>query len=336
MPTLPVALALGVLAAVSSPAAEHYERLAEIPISGEGGWDYLSVQPDLHRLYVAHATKVVIIDTRTDTVLGDIADTPGVHGIAVAPGLGLGFTSNGRENKVGIVNLATLETRSKVETGQNPDAILYDPEHLEVYAFNGRGNSVTVFDAKTGGPITTIPLGGKPEFGQLDPVAGRIYNNIEDTNEVVAIDDKTHAVVQRWRIGEGEEPSGLAIDLDHHRLFVGCSNAKLMVLDSTDGHVVATIPAGKGIDAAAFDPVTQLAFTSNGADGTVTIAHEDTPDTFTVIQTLTTQRSARTMTVDPETHKLYLAAATFSPAETGGRPKMIPGTMKVLVYGLTK
>jgi YVTN family beta-propeller protein len=322
--------------AVSGRAAEPYHFLKEIPIGGEGGWDYLSVDAINHRLYVSHATKVVVIDTRTDRIVGEIADTPGVHGVAIAPQLGRAFVSNGRENKVSMVDLATLKTLAKVETGTNPDAIVFAPGPNEVYAFNGRSQSATVIEAATGRIVATIPLGGKPEFAQADPVAGRIYDNIEDKNEVAVLDLNSHAVVARWPIAPGEEASGLDIDLVHHRLFVGCSNAKLVVMDSTNGHVVAVLPAGSGIDAAAFDPATQLAFTSNGRDGTVTVVHEDTPDKYSVVQTLKTERSARTMTVDPVSHKLYLASAQFEapPAGSNKRPPMIPGTFKVLVYEL--
>jgi YVTN family beta-propeller protein len=319
---------------VSGLAAEPYQFLREIPIGGEGGWDYLSVDAVNHRLYVSHATKVVVIDTRTDAIVGEIADTPGVHGVAVAPQLGRAFVSNGREDKVSIVDLATLKTLERVPTEKNPDAILFVPGTDEVYAFNGRSQSVTVIAAVSGKVVATVPLGGKPEFAQADIEAGRVYNNIEDKNEVAVLDAKTHAVVARWPIAPGEEASGMDIDLVHHRLFLGCSNSKLVVLDSADGHLVASLPAGSGIDAAAFDPGTQLAFTSNGRDGTVTIVHEDTPDKYTVVQTLKTERSARTMIVDPVSHKIYLASAKFEAAPEGStkRPPMIPGSFKVLVY----
>jgi DNA-binding beta-propeller fold protein YncE len=322
---------------VASHAAESYRFLKEIPVGGEGGWDYLSVDAANHRLYVAHATKVVVIDTQTDTIVGEIADTPGVHGVAVANRLERAFVSNGKENKVSIVDLSTLKTLSKVETEKNPDAILFVPGPDEVYAFNGHSQSVTVIAAGPGKVVTTVPLGGKPEFAQADPQANRIYDNLEDKNEVVVLDGKTHDVVARWPIAPGEEASGMDIDLVHHRLFLGCGNQKMVVLDSTDGHVVASLPAGDGIDAASFDPGTQLAFTSNGRDGTVTVVHEDGPDKYSVVQTLKTERSARTMAVDPATHKLYLASAKFEevPKDEKKRPPMIPGTFKVLVYELT-
>jgi len=332
--------ALALTGAVFSATAADgpYRFLKELAVGGDGAWDYLAVDAEAHRLYVSHASKVIVIDTLKDEVVGEIADTPGVHGIAVASKLGRGFTSNGRENKVSVFDLATLKTLSKVETGTNPDAILFEPTQGEVYTFNGRSKDATVFAADSGKVVATIPLGGKPEFAQTDGKAGRIYDNLEDTSEVVVIDIKTHAVVNRWPIAPGAEATGMAIDLAHHRLFLGCGNQKLVMLDSTNGKVVATVDAGAGIDAAAFDPGTQLAFTSNGSGGTVTIAHEDSPDKLTVVQTLATERGAKTMIVDPVSHKIYLGAAKYVTSTTGGKQKsaMLPGSFRVLVYGMAK
>jgi len=319
-------------------AQVQYRFLKEISIGGEGGWDDLSVDPAARRLYVTHATEVVVIDLETDKVVGEIADTPGVHGFAIAHDLGRGFSSNGRENKISIVDLKTLKTLSKMDTGENPDAIVYEPVHQEVYAFNGHGNSATVIDAKTGRVVTTVMLTGRPEFAAVDSKADRVYCNLEDKSAIAAIDATTHQVVNTWPIAPGQEPSGLAIDLAHHRLFSGCHNKMMVMTDNTNGKVVATVPIGERVDGGAFDPATQLAFSSCG-DGTVTIAHEDTPDKLTVVQTLATERGARTMTLDPTTHKIYLPCAKFEPlpAPASGaphqRPKIIAGTFKVLVYG---
>jgi YVTN family beta-propeller protein len=309
--------------------------LKEIPVGGDGGWDYCSVDSAVRRLYVSHGTKVVVIDLDAEKVVGEITNTPGVHGLAPAPDLAKGFVSCGRENKCAIVDLKTLQTLSKVDTGQNPDGMLYEPGQQEVYMFNGRGNSATVIDAKTDKVVATIPLGGKPEFAQADPKAGRVYNNLEDKSEVVAIDTKKHEVVNRWPIAPGEEASGMAIDLKNHRLFLGCGGSKTMVmLDYTSGKVVTSVPIGDGVDANAFDPELQLAFASCG-DGTVTIAHEDSPDKLTVVQTLKTQQGSRTMTIDPTTHKIYLAAAKFeAPAAGQRRGRMVPDSFKILVYGM--
>jgi YVTN family beta-propeller protein len=318
-----------------------YHLIKEIPVGGDGGWDALTVDSAAQRLYVSHAARVVVIDLAKDQVAGEITNTPGVHGIAVAPKLNRGFTSNGRENKVSIVDLKTLQTLSKVDTGTNPDAIFFEPGQNEVYAFNGRGQSATVIDAKSGKVVATIPLGGKPEFAEADPGAHRVFNNLEDKSEVAVIDTKTHQVTNHWAIAPGEEASGIAIDVKHHRLFLGCGNKLMVMMDSTSGKVVATVPIGQGVDGSAFDLETQLAFASCG-DGTTTIAREDPPDKLTVVQTLKTERGARTMALDPKTHKIYLPAAQFEPQpeQAAGsprqRPKMIPGTFKILVYGMEK
>jgi YVTN family beta-propeller protein len=329
-------LGLLIFAAADCVAQGAYHFIKEIPVGGEGGWDYLTVDAAGRRLYVSHATKVVVIDIDKDAIVGEIADTPGVHGVAVAAELGRGFTSNGQENKASIVDLKTLQTLSKVETGKNPDGMLYEPGQKEVYFFNGRSQSATVIDAKSGKVVATIPLQGKPEFGQADPQAGRVYDNLEDKNELVAIDTKTHEVVNRWPIAPGEEASGMAIDLAHRRLFLGCGNKKMVMVDSSNGKVVGEVPIGDGVDANAFDPGTQLAFASCG-DGTVTIAHEDSPEKLTVVQTLKTEPRARTMTLDPKTHRIYLACAKFeAPAADGAprqRPRVVPGSFKILVYG---
>jgi YVTN family beta-propeller protein len=319
---VPMALGLLSITGVSARAAD-YHFLKEIPIGGAGGFDYLSVDPDGRRLYVSHGTKAVVIDIDNDAIVGEIADTPGIHGIAIAPEIGRVFTSNGREARAGIVDIKTLQTLSKVETGQNPDAILYDPGQQEVYTFNGRASSATVIDAKTGKVVATIPLGGKPEFATVDPATGHIFNNLENKSEVTVIDTKTHQVINTWPIAPGEEPSGMAIDVPHHRIFVGCGGGEKQVMemiDNTNGKVLATVPIDDGVDANAFDPGTQLAFASCGS-GTVTIAHEDSPDKLTVVQKLTTQRGARTMALDPKTNRIYLSVGSGD-------------SFKVLVYGM--
>jgi DNA-binding beta-propeller fold protein YncE len=337
-------VALGLLSTLTLPvgrAEGSYKLLKEIPVGGEGGWDYLTVDESARRLYVSHGMKVVVIDLDKELVAGEVADTPGVHGIAVALKLGLGFTSNGRENKASIFDLKTLKTSSKVDTGENPDAILYDEGKEEVYTFNGRGHSATAFEAKTGKVVATVALSGKPEFAAAYPKAERIYCNIEDKSEVAVIDTKTHTVVSSWPLTPGEEPSGLAFDSEHERLFLGCGNNLMVMMDSATGKVVASVPIGQGVDATKFDPGTQLAFCSCG-DGTVTIAHEDSPDKLTVVQTLKTEPRARTMALDTKTHKIYLASAKFGAASDQpsggkkGRPSVVPGTFKVLVYGMEK
>jgi hypothetical protein len=336
-----LALVAGLAAAGAAQAAGKdpgYHFLKEIPIEGDTGWDYLSIDSEAHRLYVTHGTHIVVIDLDKDAVVGDIPDTPGVHGFAIAHKLGRGFASAGQEAKVSVVDLKTLATISKVSTEEGPDGIVYEPGRGEVYAFNGRAHSATVISAKSAQVVATIKLPGKPEFPAADPAAGRVYDNIEDKSEVVAIDTKTHQVVNEWPIAPGESASGMAFDVAHHRLFLGCENHLMLMLDSTTGKVVASVPIGAGVDANAFDDKLQLAFSSNG-EGTVTIAHEDSPSQLTVVQTLKTQPSARTMALDPKTHRIYLAAATFGPAPEQApgaprrRPPIVPGSFKILEYG---
>jgi len=317
-------------------AAEPYHLLKEIPVGGDGGWDYLTVDSAAQRLYVSHGTKVVVVDIAKDVVAGEITNTPGVHGAAVAPELNRGLVTCGRENKAALFDLKTLQILSKVDTGANPDGMLYEPGKKEFYTFNGRGSSATVIDAQSEKVVATIPLGGKPEFAAFDVKAGRVFNNLEDKSELVAIDTTKHEVVNRWPIAPGEEASGMAYDGKNHRLFLGCGNKLMVMVDSESGKVVANVPIGDGVDANAFDPGTQLAFASCG-DGTVTIAHEDAPDKLTVVQTLKTEKGARTMTIDPATHKIYLASAKFdAPAEGQRRGKMVAGSFKILVYGMEK
>jgi YVTN family beta-propeller protein len=317
----------------SAACAGEYHLLKEIPVGGDGGWDYLTVDSASQRLYVSHGTKVVVIDIAKDIVAGEITNTPGVHGIAVAPELNRGLVTCGRENKGALVDLKTLQIISKVDTGANPDGMIFEPGQKEFYTFNGRGESATVIDAQSGKVNATIPLGGKPEFAAVDVKSGLVFNNLEDKNEVVAIDTKMHTVKNRWPIAPGEEASGMAFDEKNHHLFLGCGGSKTMVMmDSTSGKVLASVPIGDGVDANSFDPATGLAFASC-SDGTVTIAKAD-GDKLTVVQTLKTEKGSRTMTLDPATHKIYLAAAKFdAPAEGQRRGKMQPGSFKVLVYG---
>src|SRR6266404_5436760 len=335
-------LLLGLIAfwAATVAAQESYKFLNEIPIGGEGGWDILTIDSAAERLYLSHATKVVVVDLNKNTVAGEIADTPGVHGFVAVPELQRGFSSNGKENKSSVVDLATLKTISKIDTGESPDAVVYEPRHREVYIFNHRGNSVTVVDAKTEKVVATIPLDGNPEFAAVDEKGGRVYCNIEDKSEVAVIDAAKHEVVAHWPVAPGEEPNGIALDAAHHRLFSGCHNKMMTMLDTETGKVVTTAPICAGTDGAAFDDASQLAFASCG-DGTTMIAKEEAPDKLSVVQTLKTERGARTMAIDPKTHRIYLPTAQFqpppspSPGQSPARPTIVPNTLKLLVYGPT-
>ncbi len=323
-----LAFGMALLAPASLRAADGpYRLLKEIPVGGASAWDYLSVDEAARRLYVSHGTEVVVIDIDKDTVVGKIADTPRVHGFAPAPDLGRGVASNGGENKASVVDLKTLETITKLDTEKNPDGMLYEPGQHEVYLFNGGSASATVINVKDAKVVATVPLGGKPEFGTADPAAGRVYDNLEDKSAVVVIDTKTHTVAATWPITGGQGPSGMAIDTKNHRLFIGCDNNLMVMMDSSNGKVIASVPIGAGVDATAFDPGTQLAFASCGAAGATTIAHEDSPDKLTVVQTLKTESGARTMTIDPKTHKIYLSV---------GQRNGPANNFKVLVYEMTK
>ncbi len=318
-------------------AKDAYKFVGDIPIGGEGGWDILTIDSAASRLYLSHATKVVVVDLNTNKVTGEIAGTPGVHAFVAVPEVQRGFSSNGKESKSSVVDLTTLNTTSKIDTGSNPDAVVYEPRHGEVYVFNHTGNSVTVINAKAATVSATIQLEGTPEFAAVDEAAGRIYCNIEDKSEVAVIDANKHEVVAYWPLAPGEEPSGIALDARHHRLFAGCHNKMMVMLDTETAKVIASAPIGAGVDGCAFDDSTQFAFASC-SDGTTTIAREEAPDKLKVVQVLQTQRGARTMALDPKTHRIYLPSAQFEPAPSPSpgaspaRPRIVPNTLKLLVY----
>jgi len=328
-------LALGVEAHAQAPVL--YKALTAVHIGGDGGWDILNVDPDAHRVYLSHATKVIVVDTEKNTAIGEITDTPGVHAFFPVPRLGRGFSSNGRENKVSVVDLKTLKATEKIDVGENPDAVSYDEKRGEVYVFNHTGKSATVIDARSLKVVATIALEGQPEFGAVDPEAGRVYVNLEDKSEVAVIDTTNHKVIFHWPLAPGEEPSGIALDRAHHRLFSTCSNKMMMMLDTESGKLVGQVPIPGRVDGCAFDEKTQLVFASSG-EGTTTIAKEESPDKLVVAQTLTTLVGARTIGLDPVTHRIYLPTAKFeppiapSPGASPTRPKIIPDTMMLLVY----
>lgn len=321
----------------TTTAASGYHLLKRIEVGGEGGWDYLFADAKARRLYISHSTKVVVIDTDSGAKIGEIPNTNGVHGIAVADNLGRGFTSNGRDNSVTIFDLKTLKKLDEVKVGKNPDTIIYDAASKRVFTFNGGSADATAIDAASGKVAGTIALGGRPEFAASDE-KGTIFVNLEDKSEIAALDSRLLAVKSRWSIAPGEEPSGLAIDPKSHRLFAVCSNEKMIVLNYENGKVVVDLPTGEGTDAAAFDPKTKLAFSSNGA-GTLTIVHEDSADKFSVVENIATERGARTMALDSKTGKVYLATAQFgaAPAPTTERPhprpSIVPNSFVILVYG---
>jgi len=323
---------LGLIAlAGTTPAqqgASGYHLAKTVKLDGPGGWDYLGIDPESRRLFISHDTHVVVLDADTGDVAGDIANTPGVHGVAIAAEFGRGFTSNGKANNVTVFDLKTLQTIDQAPTGKDPDAIVYDPASHRVFALNADG-SATAIDATTGKVAGTVKLPGRPEFAAADGY-GEVFVNIESRSELVEIDSRMLKVTNRWPLAPCKSPSGMAMDTEHSRLFIGCDNKMMAVLDAKSGKVVTTVPIGDGVDANRFDPGPGLAFSSNGDSGTLTIVHEDTPDKYTVVENVKTGEGARTMEVDPKTHNVYLMTAKFVPAKP--YPKPVPGTLRLLIF----
>jgi DNA-binding beta-propeller fold protein YncE len=326
-------LLAGFAVAASGPG---YHVVKTYKLGGEGGWDYLLADPDMHRLYISRGTHVMVIDADTGKSVGDIADTPGVHGVALAPKLGRGFTSNGREGTVSIFDIKTLATSNKVKVGgENPDAIIYDPATKRVFTFNGRSHDSTAIDAATGKVVGIIKLDGKPEFAASDG-KGEVFVNIEDKSELTAIDANKLEVKNTWPLAPCTEPSGLSIDREHRRLFAGCDNKMMAVVDADSGRVLATPTIGEGVDATRYDPGTGLAFASCG-EGVLTVIKEESPDKFAVVESVPTQKGARTMALNTKTHTVYTVTAKFGPppAPTADNPhpwrSIVPDTFVVLV-----
>ncbi len=317
------------LALVAVAAGADYKVAKTWKLGGDGGWDYLTADSDGHRLFVARATRVMVIDTESGKQIGEIPDTAGVHGVALDEGIGRGFTSNGREDAVSVFDLKTLAVVKKIKVGSGPDAILYDPFSKRVFTFNGKGSetTATAIDAPKGEVVGKIELGGKPEFAVTDE-SGTVFVNLEDKSEILAFDPQKLTVKSRWKLTDCEEPTGLAIDRKHRRLFSACGgNRKMMVVDADSGNVIASPAIGEGCDAAVFDADRGLAFASAG-DGTITVIKEDGRDKFRVVQTVTTQKSARTMAVDAKTHQLFTVAANVGPKP---ERKVGPDSFVVLV-----
>ncbi len=322
--------ALGSVPFALQAASTGYHILNEIKIGGEGGWDYLTVDSAARRLYVSHATHVVVVDIDKNTMVGDIPDTPGVHGIALAPELNKGFISNGRGNNVTIFDMKTLKATGTVATEMNPDDITYDATSKRVLAFNGRSRSVTIIDARTDKAVATVMLPGKPEFAVADG-KGKVYDNIEDTNEIVEVDAAKATVTKKYALTGCEGPSGMAMDRKARRIFSVCGNRVMAISDPDKGTVVATPAIGAGPDGVVFDPGPGYAMSSNG-DGTLTIVQQ-TGGKYDVVENVATERGARTIALDEKTHRAYLPTATQGQAAPGGRAPYLPDSFKVLVVG---
>ena len=324
-----------VTSGLAADAGNH--RIKTSKLGGDGGWDYIPLDRTSNRLYISRSTHVIVINPESGETVGDIPDTPGVHGIALAPEFGRGFVSNGRDGTVSVFDQASLKVLSKIKVGENPDAILYDPASKRVFTFNGRSHDATAIDAAKGTVVGTIKLDGKPEFAVSDE-KGEIFVNIEDKSELLAIDPAKLEVKSRWPLAPCEEPTGLAIDRKHRRLFSGCSNKLMAILDADSGKLVSTLPIGDGVDATAFDPETGLAFASCG-EGVLTVMHEDSANKFSVTENVPTERGARTMTLDPAKHQIFLVTAKFGPPpaptaeQPHPRPAILPDSFVVLVVG---
>jgi YVTN family beta-propeller protein len=310
-----------------------YQQSAKWAIGGDGGWDYLTLDPDGNRLFVAHSSTIAVVDLATGKQVGEIPAT-GAHGVALVSDKHLGFSSNGRAGTVTVFDTQTLKPQSDIKVGENPDAIIYDPHSKHVIVMNGRSKDLMAIDPATLKVVATIPLGGKLEFAAVD--SGHVYVNVEDTGEIASVDTKTWKADQRWKLTGCEEPSGLALDAKLGHLFAVCGNKQMVVVDTKTGNLITTLPTGDGTDAAAFDPTVNYAFASNG-EGTLTVVRETKGGKYEVAGNIETARGARTMALDPKSHKIYLATAEFGPPVEGQRrPSIKPGTFSILVYSPAK
>jgi len=315
-------------------AATNWRIINRIHIGGDGGWDYLTIESETNRLFISHAKQVVVVDLKTDSIIGSIAAN-GVHGIALAPDLKRGFISNGANNTVTIFDLTTLKILATLPAEKNPDAICYDPITHRVFAFNGGSGTATVIDAAKQTVLDEIPLEGKPEFAVADG-RGSVFNALEDKNQILKINASTLAIDARWDLPEGSTPSGVAIDRVHGRLFIGCRNQTMVVMNSVSGKVITTLPIGKGVDACVYDPIGKRAFASCG-DGTMTVVQQGNNDTYAVAEKVITESRARTMAFDPTTGTAYLPTAKFGPTpdatpdQPKPRPAILPDSFEILV-----
>lgn len=328
---LAIVIALITLVALPAFAQKQFKVTNRVKLGGEGGWDYLSYDKEGERLFITRGTHVMVVDTKTLKVTADIPDLSGIHGVALAPEFNRGFVSNGGDNTVTIFDLKTLKKLDSVKVGERPDAILYEPFSKHVFTFNARSHDSSVVDAASGKVLGTIPLGGKPEFPASDG-KGKLYVNIEDKSQIAEVDVSKMSVLNTWSIAPCQEPSALAFDVEHHRLFSGCDNKMMAVVDSDSGKVVTTVPIGEGVDAGRFNPKTREIFMSCG-EGVLTIIHEDGPDKYTVKQNLTTVRGARTMALDEDNNIAYLVTAQREdkPVAAGQRPAYVPGSFELIV-----
>jgi DNA-binding beta-propeller fold protein YncE len=330
-------LIVGALLGPVASTRAAYHLLKKVTLGGNGGWDLLSLDAEGRRLYIARSDRVMVVDADSYKLVAEIPNTPGVHGVAIARHERRGFTSNGGDTSATIFDLKTLQRLGRVTTGVRPDAIVYDTASGRVFSMNVGSKDVTAIDAAKGVVVGTVPLDGRPEFAVSD-AEGKLFVNLEDSSAVQVLDTHSLSRVARWSLSPGTEPTGLALDPEHHRLFAACADSLMIVMDSNTGQVIASLPIGRGPDAAVFDSSKRLAFSSNGV-GTVTVIQEERPDNFRVRETVFTQAGARTMALDEKRHRLYLVSADFGPPPqpTPERPHprgpVLPGTFVLLVYG---
>ncbi|HWG59613.1 MAG TPA: hypothetical protein VN661_11260 [Candidatus Acidoferrales bacterium] len=332
-----VALCAGFTPARQDAGSAGYHLAKKVKLGGEGGWDYLTIDSAKHRLFISRGSHVMVVDTRSDQVTGDIPGMNRIHGIALAPEFNKGFVSDGDPGTVHVFDYTTLKVLDTVKTDRDSDAIIYDPGTKRVFTMNGDANTSTAIDAATGKVVGTFPLGGGPEFAAADG-KGYVFANLEDKSEMVKINARTLKVEQTWPLAPCQSPSGLAIDAANERLFVGCHSRAMAFVDGNSGKVLGTVPIGQGVDANRFDPGTGLAFASCG-DGTITVAHEDSPEKLSPAGTIETMRGARTMEIDPANHTIYTVTAEYGPmpaaaagANQRRRPPMVPGSFTLLVF----
>jgi YVTN family beta-propeller protein len=318
-------------------AAPGYHLIKTIPVAGDTFWDYLKFQPSTRRLFISHGNHVDVLNVNTGKMVGTVGGMEGIHGIVLAPEFNRGFVTDGEAAKVWIFDLKTLKVTGSAPADKDADGEVYDPAAKRVFTMNGDSHTSTVIDAKTGKVVGHIELGGGPEFPVADG-RGHVYANIETTSEIIEIDSNSMKITHRWPLAPGKNPSGLAIDAKHHILFSGCRNQLMVIMSADDGKVLATEPIGVGVDATRFDPGTDYAFASNGFTPSLTVVHEDSPTSFHVVENVKTETGARTMALDPKTHDVYLVTADIQRIEHPAphtRPfRLVPGTFRVLIYGM--
>jgi YVTN family beta-propeller protein len=326
---------------LAGPPGGGYHQIAKYDLGAAPGgkeyWDYITLDPSSRRLYISHNTEVKIVEADTGKIVGSIADLKRVHGIALVPNLGKGFISDGGADEAVVFDSKTLKVTGHIKTGGNPDCIIYDPASKHIFTMNGKTNDASVIDPVTDTVVATIPMGGRPEYAVADG-KGMIYDNIEDKNEVVALDSRTNAIKSRWPIAPAEEATAMDMDIKHHRLFIGGRNKLLAIMDSDTGKVIQTFPIGAGVDTNIYEPETGLLFTA-AREGTLHIFHEDSPDKFSVVETVKTEFGARNAALDPKTHRIFIDTADFGPApeptaeQPHPQPTPVSGTFRLLVYG---